>query len=119
MGKASKVLLQRSGAEGLGLKGQKYLEAKMVRTCKVKVWGQIRGSMKGLAPPLTSQLCQEQRMGQSQPQISQQTLRPGVEGEERWLGHCSLEGSLEEAAIWRREEKETSGVRFIPRGWQL
>lgn len=48
-------------------------------------------------------------MGQSQPQISQQTLRPGVEDEERWLGHCSLEGSLEEAAIWRGEEKETSG----------
>lgn len=64
MGKASKVLLQRSGAEGLGLKGQRYLEVKMVRTCKVKVWGQIRGSMKGLAPPLTSsQLCQEQRIG--------------------------------------------------------
>ena len=38
-------------------------------------------------------------MGQSQPQISQQTLRPGVEDEERWLGRCSLEGSLEEANI--------------------
>ena len=43
-------------------------------------------------------------MGQSQPQISQQTLRPGVEDEERWLGHCSLEGSLEEVAFRCRVE---------------
>lgn len=39
----SKVLLQRSGAEGLGLKGQRYLEAKWLWTCKVKV-----GPNKGL-----------------------------------------------------------------------
>lgn len=40
--------------------------------------------MKSLGPPGSTpdlSTVQEQRMGQSQPQISQQTLGPGLEGE--------------------------------------
>lgn len=102
-GQASKVLLQGSGAESWGLgassgeQAQRYLGARMVRTCKTKDVGSDSGLCEGSGP--------EQGMGQSQPQTSQQALGPGWrEDEQRDAGVVAVR-----RAAWRRQQRGGKG----------
>lgn len=84
----------------------------------MRVGGQDRGSVKSLGPPGSTpdlSAVQEQRMGQSQRQISQQTLGPGLEGE----GLSQSGGPAGEDRGVAGEEKEATGMASVPWGWWL